>query len=198
MELNKAIQSRRSIRKFKDKKPDWRKIIEAIDSARYAPMAGNNFSLNFIMIDEQEKINKIAEYSSQDFIAQAKYVVVFLTTPERVINLFGEEKGLTFCKQQAGAAMQNFLLKLTEYALSTCWIGYFNEEKIKKLLKIPEEYIIEAIFPIGFANEKPKQKKEKDLNNFLYFNEWDNKRMKSSQKIEGRYPEGYGHQIEEN
>jgi len=198
MELNKAIQSRRSIRKFKDKTPDWRKIIEAIDATRYAPTAGNNFSLDFVMINDSEKIEKIAEYSSQDFIAQAKYVVVFVTSPDRTINLFGEEKGSTFCKQQAGAAIQNFLLKLTEYQLSTCWVGYFNEQKIKKLLKIPEYCIIEALFPIGFANEKPKHKREKDLNNFLYFNEWDNKRMKPSPKIEGRYPEGYGQKNKEN
>jgi nitroreductase len=198
MELNKAIQSRRSIRKFKEKTPDWRKIIEAIDATRYAPTAGNNFTLNFIMIDDQEKIDEIAELSSQNFISQAKYAVVFVTSPDRVKNLFGEEKGSTFCKQQAGAAIENFLLKLTEYGLSTCWIGYFNESKIKKLLKIPEDYIIEAIFPIGYANEKPKQKREKDLNNFLYFNEWDNKRMKKSPKIEGRYPEGFGKHTEKD
>ena len=59
MDLTKAIQSRRSVRKFKDKKPNWRDIIECIDSMRYAPMAGNNFTLKFILVTDEEKINII-------------------------------------------------------------------------------------------------------------------------------------------
>jgi len=41
MELDKAIKSRRSIRRYSAQKPDWRDIIECIDSMRYAPKAGN-------------------------------------------------------------------------------------------------------------------------------------------------------------
>ncbi|MCA9487852.1 MAG: nitroreductase family protein, partial [Nanoarchaeota archaeon] len=61
MQLDKIIQSRRSIRKYKPKSPNWRSIIEAIDAARYAPMAGNIFSLKFILVDDEEKIKKIAQ-----------------------------------------------------------------------------------------------------------------------------------------
>ena len=51
MELDKTIKSRRSVRKFKDKKPNWRDILDCIDSMRYTPMAGGNFTLKlFIMI----------------------------------------------------------------------------------------------------------------------------------------------------
>jgi len=190
MKLNDAIQSRRSIRKFKDKKPDWRKIIEAIDSARYAPMAGNIFTLKFVLVDKKEIIEKIAEYSSQEFIAQTDYLVVFITNPERTENAYGKQ-GTVFCRQQAGAAIQNFLLKIEEFGYATCWIGFFNENKIKTLLKIPEENNIEGIFPIGYANEKPKSRNIRDLNNFLYFNDFKNNRMKEIKKPEGRYPEGY-------
>ena len=57
MELDKAIKSRTSVRKFNSKKPNWRNIIECIDAARYAPMAGGNYTLKFILVDEPEKIN---------------------------------------------------------------------------------------------------------------------------------------------
>ena len=45
MDLDKTIKARRSVRKFKSSKPNWRDILECIDAMRYAPMAGNNFSL---------------------------------------------------------------------------------------------------------------------------------------------------------
>jgi nitroreductase len=156
--LNKIIHNRRSIKKFSSKKPDWRTIIECIDSMRYAPMAGNNYSLKFILVDDKEKINKLAKASQQDFVGDAKYVLVVCTTPERT-EIAYEERAKNYLKQQAGAAIQNFLLKITEEKLATCWVGHFVDNEIKSILDIPKDMHVEAIFPIGYAYEKPKEKK---------------------------------------
>src|SRR4030042_33924 len=136
MELNKAIENRHSVRKFSNKKPNWRTIIECIDSARYAPMAGNNYTLKFILVDNEEKIDKIAEATQQQFIAKAKYLVVVCSDSSRTKNAYGEKSEI-WCRQQAGAAIQNFLLKIEEAGLATCWVGYFVEEQIKRKIKIP-------------------------------------------------------------
>ncbi|MFH1151733.1 MAG: nitroreductase family protein, partial [Nanoarchaeota archaeon] len=103
MQLDKAIQNRHSTRKFKDKKPDWRDIIECVDAMRHAPMAGNNFSLKFILVDDEKTIQKLADAAQQDFIKQAKYVVVVCTDSSRTINAY-EKRGEIYCRQQAGAA----------------------------------------------------------------------------------------------
>ena len=183
MELIKTIKERRSVRKFKNKKPNWRRIIECIDAMRYTPMAGNNFTLKFILVDDKEKIQKLAEASQQDFISQADYVVVVCSNPSRTINAYGE-KGEVYCRQQAGAAIQNFLLSIIDKDLATTWIGYFVEEQIKKILKIPEKTNVEALFPIGFEFEKPKSQKEKiDLDNVLYFNNYGNEKMNPDKKL---------------
>lgn len=184
MNLDKAIQNRHSVRKFSNKKPDWREIIECIDSARYAPMAGGNYSLKFIVVDDKKKINKIATAAQQDFISQAHYVIVACSNPSRTKNAY-EEKGEIYVRQQAGAALQNFLLKIQESGLSTCWVGHFIEEQIKKDLKIPKKINIEAIFPIGYDSEKKKTRKAPiELDNILYFNEYKNEKMNKSKKLD--------------
>ncbi len=184
MELNKAIENRHSVRKFLDKKPNWRKIIECIDSARYAPMAGNNYTLKFIMVDDEEKIQKIAEACQQAFVNQAKFVVVACSNPSRTVNSY-EKIGEVYCRQQAGAAIQNFLLKIEESGLATCWVGYFVEEHIKHILKIPADWNVEAVFPIGYEYSKSKVKKHKiDLDRILYFNYYDNKQMKKEKLVD--------------
>jgi nitroreductase len=182
MVLDKIIESRKSIRKFKSTKPDWRTIIECIDSMRFAPMAGNNFSLKIILVDDQEKIRKIAEASEQNFIEKAQYVVV-VCSDKKLAKTSYEERGEKYLKQQAGAAIQNFLLKLTEEGLSTCWIGHFYDEKIKHLLRIPGEIDVEALFPIGYAFEKPKKIRKIELDDCLYFNEYKNKKMNKIPKM---------------
>jgi len=183
MELNKAIQSRTSVRKFSSKKPNWRNIIECIDAARYAPIAGGIYTLKFILVDNPEAIKKISEAAQQDFISQAQYVVVVCSNPSRTVNAYGKQ-GEIYLRQQAGAAIQNFLLKITESGLSTCWIGYFVESQIKKILKIPKEIHVEGVFPIGFEYEKKHTRKYKiDLDNILYFNEYNEKKMKPPKKL---------------
>lgn len=177
MELNTAIQKRHSVRKFKTKKPDWRDIIECIDSARYAPMAGGIYSLKFILVDDKETIQKLADSAQQQFISKAKFVVVVCTNPSRTINSY-DERGKMYCRQQAGAAIENFLLKIEEKQLATCWVGAFVEQLVKKALKIPDNINVEAMFPIGYEFEKPRTKKIKiDLDNILYFNQYKNKKM---------------------
>ena len=183
MELNKAIQSRTSVRKFNSKKPDWRHIIECIDAARYAPIAGGIHALKFILVDNSEAIKKISEAAQQDFISQAHYVVVVCSNPSRTVNAYGKQ-GEIYLRQQAGAAIQNFLLRITESGLSTCWVGYFTESQIKRILQIPKGVNVEAIFPIGFEYEKRHTRKAKiDLDNILYFNEYGEKKMKPVKKL---------------
>jgi len=185
MDIEKAIQKRHSVRKFSDKKPDWREIIECIDATRYAPMAGSNFTLKFILVDEKDKIEKIAEASEQNFISQTKFLVAVCSKPDRVINAFGE-KGEVYFRQQAGAGIQNFLLSIVDKGLSTCWIGDFNEKKVKKILGIPEGVFVEALFPIGYEYEKNSKLKNRiPLDNVLYFNDYGNKYMKKEKKLEG-------------
>src|SRR3989338_7309064 len=178
MELDDAIKARKSVRRFSDKKPDWRNIIEAIDAARYSPMAGNLFSLKFILTDDKNKIKQLAQASQQDFVADAHYVVVVCSSTSRTLSSYSE-KGDIYLRQQAGAGIQNFLLKLVELGLSTCWIGLFVEEDIKSLLKIPNDANVEALFPIGYESNigKTKGRRRIDLDNVLYFDKYGEKKM---------------------
>ena len=183
MELDKAIHSRKSTRKFSNKKPNWRDILECIDAMRYTPMAGNNFSLKFILIDDKEKIQKISKSAQQPFIAETDYVVVVYSNPSRTLNSFGE-KGKIYSRQQAGAAIQNFLLKIEEKSLATCWIGHFVEEQIKDELKIPKTSNIEALFPIGYEFKKKKKERKIELDTVLSFNDSKTKTMKKIKKVD--------------
>jgi nitroreductase len=180
MELNRAIKGRHSVRKFSNKKPNWRTIIECIDSARYAPMAGNNYTLKFILVNDEEKIKKLTEASQQKHVGEVKYIVVACSNASRTCNKYGKENGEIWARQQAGAAIQNFLLRVEESGLATCWVGYFVEGQVKRILKIPADWNVEALFPVGYEYSKSKTRKAKiDLDRILYFNYYDNKKMKN-------------------
>jgi len=187
MELDNAIQSIKEVKHFADKKPDFRDIIEAIDKARYASMAGDNYTLKFILIENEKTISNITSATQQHFISEAKYLVVVCSDPSRLINAYGKAAE-EYNKHQVGAAIQNFLLSLNEKKLKTKWIRLFIEEEIKKELKIPEKINVEALFPIGYEskvkgeNRMPKQ--PIDLDRILFFDQYENKKMKEIKTLE--------------
>ncbi len=51
-------------------------------------------------------------------------------------------------------AMQNMVLAATAEGLGTCWVGSFNEEQVKRLLKIPERFKVVALLAVGYPREK--------------------------------------------
>ena len=53
MDLSKAIQSRKSVKKFTTEEPNWRDIIECIDFARYTP------TTDVMMKQEFEKAKQV-------------------------------------------------------------------------------------------------------------------------------------------
>ena len=183
MQLQDAIKKRKSVRRYFDKKPDWRKIIRAIDMARFAPSAGNQFVLKFILVSDEKKITKLAEATQQDFIGTAKYVVVAVSDDSKLVRSYGD-RGIRYASQQAGAAIENFLLALTEQGLVTTWVGYFYDEQVKDILGIPENLSVEGIFPIGKETKiKTSERRKVELENILYFNKWKNKKMTPQTKV---------------
>ncbi len=183
MQLNDAIKNRKSVKRFSSRKPDWRDIIECVESARYIPLAGGIPTLKFILVSDKEKIAMIAEASQQDFISQAHYVIAVVSNPNLTIKSYGKS-GEKYSTQQAGAAIQNFLLSIEEKGLGSCWVGYFNEKQIKRELKIPDNAVLEAILPVGYELKKEKPSRKPNFDSMLYFNKYGEKKMKRVKTVE--------------
>lgn len=176
MELNEAIKKRCSIRNYRLKKPKPEIIIKAIESANLAPSPGNLDLLKWIIVEDSEKISKIAEACQQEFIKKSQIIVVFCSNPKKAEPIY-EDRTDKYVKQHAGAAIENFLLKITELGLATCWIGAFVDDSIKNILKIPENIEVEAIFSIGYqaSLDHTKQKPKKSIFERVFFEKWNNR-----------------------
>lgn len=183
MEFEEVVEKRRSIRKFSRNVPDWRDVIECIDKTRYTPMAGDNFSLKFVLIEDQEKIKKLATEADQDFIKEAPMMIAVCTTPERTMNMYGE-RGEMYLRQQAGAAIQTLLLALEEKEIAACWVGHFWDEGAKKILGIPEKILLEALIPIGSAREKPRTRRHPtEIDSIIFFDKYKSKKRQKKPSI---------------
>jgi len=50
--------------------------------------------------------------------------------------------------------MEHIVLAATSEDLGTCWVGSFDEDQIKELLNIPDNYRIVALLAMGYPCEK--------------------------------------------
>jgi len=175
MNFDKVIDSRRSIKEFKDKNVKWHKVLEAIDAARKAPCAGNTPIFKFLIIENEETITKLADLSDQIWIADAKIAIIVCSDNRSLENIY-HERGKIYARQQAGATIENLLLKITDLGLSSCWVGAYSDELLKQLLKIPNHINIEAILPIGYAKAKAKTPRKPSLENCINWEIWGNKK----------------------
>ncbi len=184
MELQKTIEKRASIRKFSMRKPPIELISKAIFAADMAPSAGNLQLLTYIIIENKETIGKITDACQQEFIRKAPYVVVVVSDSKRIKILY-DKRAEKYMKHNVGAAVENFLLKITDQGLAACWVGAFIEDTIKHILRIPGDKEVEVIIPIGYEEieGRAKQKLKKYPVNRVFFENWGNKFYKPLTKI---------------
>ena len=149
--------------------------VRWIDSARKAPIAGNYPIIKFLIIENQKTINELADLSDQPFIAYSKIIVVVCSDDRNLENLYCE-RGKKYARQEAGAAIENFLLKITDLGLSSCWIGAYSDELVKQLLKIPNHIEVEAILPVGYPKKEIKKSRKPSLERCINWETWNNKK----------------------
>lgn len=173
MEFNALVKKRKSVRAFTSKKANWKSVLDAVEIANQGPFAGNINNLKFLIIEEPETIKKISKFCEQTWISQAGILVLVCADETHLENMYGE-RGRVYSRQQAGAAIHAFLLKIVELGLSACWIGAYTDDLIKEILGIPQNIQIEAIIPVGYEDKNNSENKpeKKELENVIYWETW--------------------------
>lgn len=173
MELDKAIKERHSVRNYSSKAVKLVDVVTIINAGRFAPAAGNIPTVRFILVDDKEKKKKLADAAlGQHFIATAQYVVVVCSDLKQMTRAY-DDRGIIYARQQAGAAIQNMLLKAVDLGLASCWTGAFNDAAVKRILKIPKDVNVEALLPIGYSAGKKVTRKKHELDKITHLNSWE-------------------------
>jgi len=150
MEALEAIMSRRSIRKYKDKKIPEETITTLLKAAMNAPSAHNNQPWHFIVVDDRETMKKVPEYH--------QYSKMLLTASHAIIVL-GDNKlqDTDFWIHDCSAATENILIAANALGLGAVWLGVHPNPQLiegtKKLFNIPENVTPLGFISLGYPDE---------------------------------------------
>lgn len=177
-EFLELVQGRQSDRKFDPSRPVEREKIERIlEAARLAPSACNAQPWHFIVVDEPELKNKVADAASAKLLGMnhfTKQAPVHIVVVEESVNLSsgigGWVKNKHFAHLDIGIAAAHIVLAARAEGLGTCILGWFDEKKMRSLLNIPSSKRILLDVVVGYSLQETRAKKRKDLNEIASWN----------------------------
>lgn len=171
MEITEAIRSRRSIRKYQDRPIEQEKLLRVLDTGRMAPSARNLQDWKFIVVRDQDKRKMLSEAANgQPYVEKASAVIVGCATEPENIMPCGQ-----YCYPiNLAIALDHMSLAATAEGLGSCWIGAFQEDKVKEILDIPEKIRVVAMLILGYPAESPGARPRRKLDEIVVYDKWAN------------------------
>jgi len=187
MDVMEAIRWRRSVRRFSPQKIEWEKLHQILEAGRLAPSSSNAQGWHFIAVDDEQLIRAIPDQSPLGldritaFARQAPVIVVGCYTKKlahAIAEVFNHENHLI----DVAIAMTQMTLAATSLGIGSCWIGWFSDPKLRKLLGIPNRYRVACLLALGYPAQTStpegiggiKPKPRKDLKSIVSLNKFGN------------------------
>jgi nitroreductase len=173
------IVSRQSDRKYSDKPVEKEKVDRIIEAGRMAPSACNSQPWKFIVVNEPELLQKVAEAASakllgmNSFVGQAPLMfVVIREQPNFSSKIGGSIKNKDYSLIDIGIASENICLQARAEGLGSCMIGWFDEKELRKILGIPRSKRVELIITLGYSLSEQREKRRKPSEVTVSYNKY--------------------------
>jgi len=160
------IKKRISVRKYSAKAVPRELIDLCLEAARLAPSACNSQPWSFIVVDDEKTKNEIVEksmsgiYSSNKFVMTAPVIIVVITEHSTYLaRVGGMLRHIKYNLLDIGIACEHLVLQAEEMGLGTCWLGWFDEKAVKKVLGLPKSTKVDVMISLGYPDENLPAKK---------------------------------------
>lgn len=179
MNIIECIETRRSIRKYSDKKVESATINELLRLGTMAPTSLCQEPWGFVVIQDKEEINEWSE-KIKSFLLQNLDKFPYLSKMETVLQkpdfslfnhaenmivVFGDTNSHSYAAD-CTSATQNIILAAHSMNIGTYWVGFsqflFDNEEFKTKYNVPEHYKLVSTLTLGYMTEKPEKPKRKE------------------------------------
>lgn len=148
MNLDSILEKRHSVRDYTDLVPSNREMEKVVGAAMSAPSAGD-LKARKVFTYRKGSRRGLDESLHQEWAKNAPYLLVFCADL-KAAEPFGDRGRELYCVQDATISAAFAMLKATEIGLGTCWIGSFDEKKVKEEAGLPSQTRPVAILAAGY------------------------------------------------
>ncbi|MCX8151262.1 MAG: nitroreductase family protein [Candidatus Bathyarchaeota archaeon] len=145
MDVFEAIQKRKSVRSYEPRAVPRETLEKLLEAARLSPSAKNLQPWHFVVVTDPQRRKALSRGVFARFLSKVPVVIVACGDQKMSPDWYVVDVAL---------AGENMVLAATAEGLSTCWVGSFDEAKVKEQLKIPEHLRVVALLAVGYGKEK--------------------------------------------
>ena len=149
MSLLDLARRRRSIRQYRADPVPRELVDQVLEAGRWAPSACNSQPWEFIVVTDPAVREAIYQLAN---VVGLKWP--HLRSAPVTIAICGR-KLTPYSRDDCIFAGQNMLLCAADLGLGACWIGGFNEAKMKRLLGVPESFLLPGMMTVGYPASDP-------------------------------------------
>jgi nitroreductase len=157
--------TRKSIRKYKKESISEDVFTNILEAGRRSPSATNVQPWHFVVLRDQKAKEACSLGGFNRFTEDADFIVVGLYKPSEVIME-------PFSLMDVTIALQNMVTAAWLQGVGSCWIGAWDDAKLRDALSLPEDTQIVGLVTFGLPDESPAQQPKKPLNEIVHFDKW--------------------------
>jgi nitroreductase len=162
MEVKEAIVGRLSIRRYAKSSIPPEHMETLLKALQLAPSANNGQNWEFVFVgDVATKRRLVDACSNQSFVANCTYFIAGVVDPAQKWHMVDITIALT-----------NFTLQAADLGYGTCWIGAFDENRVKDILGVPDERKVVICMTFGTPEGRHIPKGRKALEKFIFIDHY--------------------------
>ncbi len=176
----KLVSRRFSCRAYQDTPVPSEMIHKCLEAARLAPSACNKQPWRFVVVTEPRLRARLCDEGllpglPMPWLHQAPVIVALCAETSFVTHKVAPMlSGVDYRLVDLGIAGEHFVLAAEAQGLGTCWIGWFREKAVKRILGIPRSCRVFSLLSLGHPVESSDPASRMELEQIAYSEQWGN------------------------
>lgn len=164
------VHARYSCRAFTDEPVTQEELDKLLEAVRFAPTAKNAYPVKAWVFRSEEALAKIRECTRCHF--GAPLLVLFGADAADKNVFIRPSDGQNAAIGDANIVATHYMLEAKDLGLDTCWVGFFDTNKINEAFPQTIGYDLVGLFPTGHADPQkggpsPRHTERKELSEFV-------------------------------
>ena len=147
MEFKDVVTNRYSCKNFDGRAVEKEKLQEILEAGRLAPTAKNLQEQKIYVVESAEKLALIDEATPCRYNAGTVLVVAY--DRNNVFTYPGEKHHSG--AEDATIVATHMILAAYNAGIDSCWLNFFDPEKVKQLFELPENEEVVMLMDLGYA-----------------------------------------------
>jgi nitroreductase len=173
MEFDHVVQKRKMIRKYLPNKIPDRIISKLIKNASRAPSAGHTQVQEFIIVRDPTTKKKLRQASiNQKVIEEASLLIVVCSNTSRSVGRYGQRVRDFYSILDGAFSSMLILLTAVNEEIGAGFVGAFEDNKVAKILELPEYVKPIGIIALGYPDESPAKLERIQNEQIVHYEHW--------------------------